>query len=240
MNNPFLKEPSIDDRLEWWMAWGFSLLTERERHIVKMRTGLCGYEPQTLRDIAKRFGTTGERIRQQFIKAIRIMRNMTERNKDLFPSEVFFGEKEPITIGRDSSINPPVPPPEGQKWISYEEVEKRRTAHRKAQEAKRLKQTYHWTHPGRDGQRLSKSMITTTTRSSVLLPKTFSDSNGRFALRPKAVYPRVVSAILRNGFVKVAVGTYVFYKGHYEITVKTLSCGMSNDSTEFWIQRIIR
>jgi len=56
----------------------FSLLSEKEREILRRHFGLYGTESETLENIGKSFGITRERVRQIAVGAIKKMRNDTQ------------------------------------------------------------------------------------------------------------------------------------------------------------------
>lgn len=56
-----------------------STLPEREAEIIKMRFGLCGYQPQTLEETGKKLGLGKERTRQLESYALRKLRHVNRK-----------------------------------------------------------------------------------------------------------------------------------------------------------------
>lgn len=72
------KEPEerlIDESLKETIAKSLETLSEKEQKVIKLRYGLDGVDPLSLKEIGKRFNLTKERIRQIEKKAIRRLRH---------------------------------------------------------------------------------------------------------------------------------------------------------------------
>jgi len=72
------KEPEerlIDESLKETISKSLETLSEKEQKVIKLRYGLDGVDPLSLKEIGKRFNLTKERIRQIEKKAIRRLRH---------------------------------------------------------------------------------------------------------------------------------------------------------------------
>ncbi len=72
------KEPEeslIDESLKETISKSLETLSEKEQRVIKLRYGLDGVDPLSLKEIGKRFNLTKERIRQIEKKAIRRLRH---------------------------------------------------------------------------------------------------------------------------------------------------------------------
>jgi RNA polymerase primary sigma factor len=65
------REQLLSERLEDLL----DTLTPREAKVLRLRFGLEGHEPQTLKEIGQKFGVTRERIRQIEAHALRRLRH---------------------------------------------------------------------------------------------------------------------------------------------------------------------
>ena len=95
--NSFIKSKIEED---------LSNLTEREREVLKMRSGLYYNKPYTLEEVGKELGVTRERIRQIEAKAIRKIYYYWQRKKRLQEfNQANEISKEVITEAKKTKVN---------------------------------------------------------------------------------------------------------------------------------------
>ena len=80
--NAILPDKKVfDESLTETLNAMLATLTESERNVLEMRFGLNGYEPMTLPQIAEKFNLSKERIRQIEKKAMRRLRELSEKEQ---------------------------------------------------------------------------------------------------------------------------------------------------------------
>ena len=81
-------------------------IDEREATILRMRYGLDGHEPLTLKEIGKQVGLTRERVRQIEIESLR---KLNERLKQLNGEQLASMEKLVEQLLKEMEENRPIP-----------------------------------------------------------------------------------------------------------------------------------